>query len=225
MDELLEAQTSGSSLMQGVVIALVTDNQDPQNLARVKVSYPVLSSELESDWIRMVSFMAGNDRGGYFLPEVGDEVLVAFAFGNINSPYVIGALYNGVDKPPQNNEDGENNIREIRSRSGSVIRFNDKESAETVEIIDKTGNNKIVITTEDNTISISTDQDINLTAPKGTVAINAQDISLNATNSISLSGGEVKINADSSLSTESGAGTSIKSGASVSVKGIEINLN
>ena len=225
MDELLEAQTSGSSLMQGVVIALVTDNQDPQNLARIKVTYPVLNNELESDWVRMVSFMAGNDRGGYFLPEVGDEVLVAFAFGNINSPYVIGALYNGVDKPPQNNEDGENNIREIRSRSGSVMRFNDKESAETVEIIDKTGNNKIVISTEDNTISISTDQDINLTATNGTVAINAQDIELTGRNSISLNGGEVKIKAESSLSAESGASTSIESGASVSVKGVTINLN
>ncbi|MBD1580870.1 phage baseplate assembly protein V [Pseudoalteromonas sp. S16_S37] len=225
MDELLDAQTSGSSLIQGVVIALVTNNQDPQNLARIKVSYPMLDNNLESDWIRMVSFMAGKDRGGYFLPEVGDEVLVAFAFGNINCPYVIGALYNGVDTPPQNNEDGENNIREIRSRSGSVIRFNDKDSQETVEIIDKTGNNKIVIATKDNTISISTDQDINLSATKGTVAINAQDIKLNASNAVSLNGAEVKIKAENSFSSESGATTSIKSGASVSVKGITINLN
>jgi len=225
MDELLDEESSSNPLIQGVVIALVTDNKDPKNLARIKVKYPVLNSDLESDWVRMVSFMAGNDRGGYFLPEIGDEVLVAFGFGNINNPYVVGALYNGVDKPPQNNQNGENNLREIKSRSGHVIRFDDKDSAEKIEIIDKTGNNKIIIASADNTISISSDKDIKLLAPQGKVDVSAKDIELNASSSISLSANQIKIKAESSLSAESGASTNIKAGASVSVKGVAINLN
>ncbi|MEY8199867.1 MAG: phage baseplate assembly protein V [Colwellia sp.] len=225
MDELLGSTNTNPALIQGVVIALVSDNKDPKNLGRMKVRYPLLHSNLESGWVRMVSFMAGKDRGGYFLPEVDDEVLVAFQFGNINTPYVIGALYSGVDSPSQNNEDGKNNIREIKSRSGHVIRFDDKSSAEKIEIIDKTGNNKIMISSDDNTISISTDQDIKVEALKGTVAVSGQDIKLKGSNSISLNASEISIKADSSLSLQSGSSTDIKAGGSVSVEGISINLN
>lgn len=225
MDELIESRTAGAALIQGVVIALVTDNKDPENLARVKVKYPLFANQLESNWARMTTFMAGKDRGGYFLPEVGDEVLVAFEFGNINAPFVIGALYNGVDTPPQNNADGENNIREIRSRSGHVIRFDDKSSAEKVEIIDKTGKNTLVIDSNANTISISSAQDIKLEAKQGAVKIDAQQIELNGTDSVSIKGGQVSLQADSSLSAKAGASMSLKADASVSVKGITINLN
>ncbi|OZG73974.1 hypothetical protein BTA51_09345 [Hahella sp. CCB-MM4] len=225
MDELLNSELTDQPLMHGVINALVTDNKDPKNLARVKVRYPLLNNTLESDWIRIACLMSGKDRGSYFLPEVGDEVLVAFQFGDINTPYIIGALYNGVDTPPQNNQDGENNIREIKSRSGHVIRFDDKSSAEKIEIIDKTTNNKIVITSNDNTISISSDKDIKLEAPKGTASINAKDIALNGTSSISLKGGQIKLNADTSLTMESGATTEMKAGATVTIKGVTINLN
>lgn len=225
MDELFNLPQANTDIINGVVIGLVVDNKDPDNLARIKVQYPVLNSNFESNWVRMVMFMAGKNRGGYFLPEVGDEVLVAFMFGNINTPFVLGALYNGIDTPPQNNADGENNIREIRSRSGHVIRFDDQSSAEKIEIIDKTGNNKIIIDSSSNSINIDSKQDISLSAPEGKISLSAQNIELNGSSSVSAKGGQVKLNADSSLSTQSGSTTNIKAGATVSVSGVAINLN
>jgi uncharacterized protein involved in type VI secretion and phage assembly len=161
----------------GVAAGIVTNNHDPDGLGRIKVRFPWLSDSNETDWIRMTTTMAGAGRGVFFLPEVGDEVLVAFEHGDINRPFVIGALWNGVDNPPETNSDGSNNIRKIRSRSGHEIIFNDNDTAmqekieihtnaghtitlddsagqEKIEIIDKTGNNKISIDSVQNSVEI-----------------------------------------------------------------------
>src|SRR5262249_61062526 len=85
----------------GLVIGQVTDIADPENMFRVKVSFPWLSDDYESWWARVAQPGAGGDRGLAWLPEVGDEVLVAFGHGDVRAPYVIGSLYNGVDAPPE----------------------------------------------------------------------------------------------------------------------------
>ena len=83
----------------GVVPAVVTSAKDPDQLGRVKIKLPWLADTYESWWARTVQPGAGKDRGAAILPEVGDEVLVAFAQGDLEHPYVLGGLYNGVDKP------------------------------------------------------------------------------------------------------------------------------
>ena len=99
----------------GVAIGIVSNNQDPKNLGRVRMKFPWLSDDHESDWSRMASPMAGGGRGAYFLPEVEDEVLVAFEHGDVRCPYVVGGMWNGQDAPPANNSDG-------RTTSGPFIR-------------------------------------------------------------------------------------------------------
>lgn len=194
----------------GVVIGIVTNNQDPEKLARVKVKFPWLSNEDESYWARIAAPMAGKDRGTFFLPEVDDEVLVVFEHGNLQFPYILGALWNGKDTPPVTNEDGKNNVRVIKSRSGHVIKLNDEEGKETIEIIDKSKKNSLVIDTAKNTITLTTDKDITLSASQGTIKLDAQKI-------------EIKSSADTKI--ESGAGMDIKSTATMNVKGATINLN
>lgn len=111
--------------IRGVSVGIVTDNEDPEGLGRVKLQYPWRDAADESHWARIATAMAGEDRGTYFLPEVGDEVLVAFEDGDIHHPYVLGALWNGQDVPPEDNADGNNDRRMVRSRSGHELVFDD----------------------------------------------------------------------------------------------------
>ncbi len=143
----------------GVVVGIVTNNVDPDKLGRVKVRFPWLSDEDESHWARIATLMAGPGRGAFFLPEVDDEVLVAFENGNVDVPYVVGALWNGVDTPIQTNEDEKNNIRQIITRSGHSLTFDDNSDdgtekitlqtqlGHTVEMDDTDGTGSISVTT------------------------------------------------------------------------------
>lgn len=193
----------------GVVVGIVTDNQDPNNMARVRVKFPWLSDDNESWWARIAVPMAGPGRGTYFLPEVNDEVLVAFEHGDVKSPYIVGALWNGKDAPPTTNSDGKNNIRLIHSRSGHLIRLDDTDGDEKVEVIDKTGGNKITIKSSVNSVSLECTGDMSLSC-KG-------KMTLNATAGIEMtSDADIKIQADTTMDIESTAPMTIK-GATVSI--------
>jgi uncharacterized protein involved in type VI secretion and phage assembly len=167
------------NLGAGVVIGIVTNNNDDEGLSRVRVRFPWLDATNETFWARIVSPMAGPGRGVYFLPEVDDEVLVAFEHGDLRFPYVLGGLWNGVDKPPVDNGGG-NHLRVIKSRSGHLIKLNDEHGKETVEIIDASGKNSIVVDTATNVITITAGKDITLAAPEGTIRISAQTIEIAA---------------------------------------------
>ena len=205
---LLEPQKNLS--LSSVTIAVVTNNKDPKKLGRVKVKYPTLSEQEESDWARIVSFMAGNNRGAVFLPEVGDEVLVAFAGNDINAPYVLGSLWNGKDKPPFANDDGNNDVRVIRSRSGHVVEFHDKSGEESIKIIDKTTKNKIVIDSKTNKITLEVDKDIEIKAPNGKVLIQAK---------------QLEIKTSDAAQIEAGADLDLQAGGNANVAASTINLN
>ena len=194
----------------GVVVGVVTNNQDPDGLGRVKVKFPWLSDEDESHWARVAAPMAGKDRGVFLLPEVEDEVLVAFEHGDPRFPYVVGALWNGQDTPPAKNDDGKNNIRVIKSRSGHVIRLTDEDGKEKIEIVDKSEKNSLVVDTASNTITIATDKDIVLSAPNGTIKLDAKTI-------------EIKSSDDAKL--ESGKGLDVKASATMNIKGQTVNIN
>lgn len=194
----------------GVVVGIVTNNKDPENMYRIKVRFPWLSQEHESNWARVATSMAGNDRGAYFLPEVDDEVLVAFEHGLIDQPFIIGSLWNGKDKPPDSNQDGENNHRVIKSRSGHIIRLSDQSGQEKIEVIDKTGNNKIVIDSANNTVTVVANSDIEIKSATGKLTLSAIGIELN-------SKADVKIEATSTMD--------LKANAQVSIKGVTVNIN
>src|ERR1700760_115671 len=94
-----ETASTGDAKMYGVEVAIVTNVQDPDKLGRIKVCFPRLPRKPESDWVRVVQRAAGAGRGFSWLPEVADEVLVAFERGGAQRPYVVGALWNGKNKP------------------------------------------------------------------------------------------------------------------------------
>ncbi|MBA4142867.1 MAG: phage tail protein [Nitrosospira sp.] len=205
----LLAYQNTDSKCYGIVVGIVTNNQDPDNMHRVKVRFPWLSPDEDSNWARVATPMAGNGRGIYFLPEVDDEVLVAFEHGSIEHPYVVGSLWNGKDQAHENNSDGANNNRGIKSRSGHVIRLCDRSGSESIEIIDKTGNNKITIETSGNKILIEAAGDISITSQSGKITLSAVGIELK-------SRANVDITANSQIKIEANAQTNIK-GALVNI--------
>src|SRR5258708_35196386 len=104
----------------GVVVGIVTNNQDPDKMARVRVKFPWLSDDHESWWARIATPMAGSGCGMYFVPEVNDEVLGAFEPGDVCSPYIVGALGKRKDRPPADHEDAKNKIRLLHARRGPL---------------------------------------------------------------------------------------------------------
>lgn len=121
----------------GVYTAVVVDVQDPDGQGRVKVRLPWVGEEdgrQATAWARLTTFMAGAGRGGWFVPEPEDEVMITFVAGDPRHPVVLGALWNGVDAPPET-MDANNNVRSITSRSGSVLRFDDTDGATRVEVL------------------------------------------------------------------------------------------
>jgi uncharacterized protein involved in type VI secretion and phage assembly len=107
--------------MSGVVIGVVTEREDPSCEGRIKVKFPWLDETTFSTWAPVASPMAGNGRGAFLMPEIDDEVLVAFEHGDFDHPHVVGFLWNGVDEPPSSDV----RQRIIRSKNGHAIRFVD----------------------------------------------------------------------------------------------------
>ncbi len=119
----------------GVYPAVVTDNQDPDGQGRVKVTLPWSpdSTDRYDAWARLATMMAGDARGTWFIPDVDDEVLVSFGGGNPDQPYVVGALWNGVDAAPES-IDHDNNIKAIVSRQDIRIVLDDTAGDETLTL-------------------------------------------------------------------------------------------
>src|SRR5512138_1295796 len=113
---LSEAMYETGGYLKGVAIAIVTQNKDEEGQCLVKVRYPWHDQPYESYWARLMMPMAGKERGWVLIPEVGDEVVVAFEREDMRFPYVLGTLWNGKAKPPYVNDDGKNDKRAFVSR-------------------------------------------------------------------------------------------------------------
>jgi type VI secretion system secreted protein VgrG len=189
----------------GVQSASVVDNKDPNQMGRVKVSFPWDGNSTQSNWARVVQPLGGNKYGYYFLPEVGDTVLVAFENDNHDHPVVIGSMYTGEAKQ-EDCYDADNYIKNIKTKAGNEIRILDKPGSEQITITNKTANdNQIILTVSDNgKITIQSKGKIELTAP---------EIDLSANKTFNIKGGEINI---------SGTKISLKSDGDMALSGSKI---
>ena len=206
-----------SGQMPGLVEALVVDNVDPDQLGRVKLKFPLLPETPESFWARLVMPMAGRERGWMTIPEIGDEVLVAFVHGDINNAIVIGALYNGVDTPPYANEDGDNNLRVFQSRSGHRLTFDDTDGDERVELILHNEEIRVVWDAANKVIGVYSGKDIIVEA-KETISVKCKDFILEADTSIGMKSG-------SSTEIKSGSSCKVDGGGTLTLKGGKTDIN
>jgi len=206
-----------SGQMPGLVEALVVDNVDPDQLGRVKLKFPLLPEAPESTWSRLVMPMAGRERGWMTIPEIGDEVLVAFVHGDINNAIVVGAMFNGVDTPPYANEDGDNNLRVFQSRSGHRVTFDDTDGDERVELILHNEEIRVIWDAANKVIGVYSGKDIIVEA-KETISVKCRDFILEAEKNIGIKSG-------SSTKLETGSSCAIDGGGSLTLKASTTRIN
>ncbi|MCU0490529.1 MAG: phage baseplate assembly protein V [Chloroflexaceae bacterium] len=142
------AASGPGGLFYGVYPALVTDINDPDGQGRVRVQLPWspdAGGQGYEAWARLATLMAGNNRGTWFIPDVDDEVLVAFEGGNPRQPYVVGALWNGRDAPPETMDGGGRNLHKvIRSRNGVKVTLDDSDGQEQL-ILETPGGQRVTL--------------------------------------------------------------------------------
>jgi phage protein D len=203
----------GAGPIHGVVVAIVTNIDDPLQQGRVKLRFPWLADDYECDWARMVQVGAGPSSGALFLPEVGDEVLVAFEYGDVRRPYVVGGLYNGKDTPSTGAnliDSGRVNRRGFVSRRGHRAIFFDDPAKSGIGLLTSDGKVKIALRETGTEIHVYSD---------GTIRIEAKgDIKISSSAGIS-------IEADGQLSLKGQGGVKVQSSAVVDIDGSVIQLN
>ncbi len=230
----------------GIMVGIVTNIEDPAHSGRVRVKLINISENVcETDFIRVVTPMAGAGYGMFFLPEVGDEVLVAFANGDFSRPYVIGFLWNSRNTQPVKIEDGgKNNVRMIKSKEGHTIIFNDdtekepgikiqtkqglilnlsdKNDEKTISLSDNSGN-IIEINSNDGKGKFETKTEITVKSGKGTITLGSDGIVLKG-GDIALEGQQISIKG-TSVQLEGSSGITVSSNGETNVKGTMVKVN
>jgi phage protein D len=200
-DRSLLALTNGGSGGPGgsVVPGTVTDAADPDKLGRVKVTFPWLAENYTSDWMRVVAAGAGSKRGMVMLPEVDDEVLVAFEQGDLRHGYVLGGLYNGVDQPLLGDDlidatTGAVRRRGFVSRRGHALVFLDDPTDSGVALLAEEGSLRISLHGTERRIRITADGSVEISGVDVTVKASG-DATFSAGGQLKLKGGAVKVEA------------------------------
>ena len=212
---LTGAPTAPAALVHGVVVALVTDVDDPDRAGRVKLSFPWLSDDYESWWARVAQLGAGDQRGAVWLPEVNDEVLVAFEHGDTRRPYVVGSLYNGVDLPRLGDglvdaSTGGIKRRGFVSKAGHRLVFLDDDAKSGVAVVSGDDSLRISMKQTDTTITISSGGGVTISGSSEVKVV---------------SDGSISLEAGSTLTLKGSGGVTIDGGPQVEVTGGLIKLN
>ncbi|MFD0744931.1 VgrG-related protein [Phytohabitans flavus] len=172
----------------GLVVGIVTNNDDPEKLGRVRVQFPTLSADDESAWARIATPGGGKERGLQWLPEVDDEVLVGFELGDHARPVVLGGLWNRQDTPPMPDAASGGSIKQrlLVSRKDSRLTLDDDKPSVSLSL----GNSPCEITLEKSESTLTGDQKL---------VVSASQIEIKATQKLLLSGAQVEINSSGPL--------------------------
>lgn len=200
----------------GVVTAIVTNTNDPNKWGRVKVKFPWMTEDAESDWARVIGQGGGPQAGYFVVPQVNDEVIVAFEHGDFSRPFVLGGVWNGKDAvPPDPASVGAGEMPLVRtwtSPTGHRITTWDQPSKSLVHIITKEGH-KILLDDTNKKIEITTQG-----GHKVIMDDNASKITIQST-------GQMEVKSGSSMKIEAGATMDIKASGPITIKGATVSIN
>jgi uncharacterized protein involved in type VI secretion and phage assembly len=171
--------------LNGVYSASVVDNRDPDGLGRVLVRVSAPTGVITDDlWARVATMMAGRNRGTWFVPEVGDEVLVAFEHGDAKAAYVIGALWNAKSRPPA---ESPADVKLIRSRNGITLRIRDDRNNNAL-VLETPGGQRITL--QDNPGSVRVED-----ANGNSVMLSASGMTVNASATVTVNASRLEVSA------------------------------
>lgn len=182
----------------GVLPALVVDIKDPDGQGRVKVTLPWsvdAKGERYEAWARLATMLGGNNRGSWFIPDVDDEVLVAFEHGDARRPYVLGGLWNGRDSAPESMDGAGNNYKKVlRSRNGVKITLDDQDGQEQL-ILETPGGQKVTLKDGPGSVEVTDSNGNSIKMEAAGITINASaKVTVNASQ-LAISAGMVTVDA------------------------------
>lgn len=187
MTSTLPRSRSTDRRYYGVVEALVaTVTDDPEHECRVTLRFPFFDgATAETDWCRIAQPYAGNGYGAVFVPEVGDEVLVAFVHGDMRFPVVLGGLYNGEDKPPTDRTASQDQ-KMVRTKHGHQVVLDDSQGQEAIRIRTAGGHELILddaggtVAVTGNGVKITLDDSGTVTVQGSTVTVEGSTVTVEA---------------------------------------------
>jgi uncharacterized protein involved in type VI secretion and phage assembly len=193
LDMILEARlpVGLGGRWYGVYPALVSDIRDPDGQGRVLVTLP-WSPDPDNGryeaWARVATFMGGNNRGSWFIPDVNDEVLIVFEAGDVRRPYVIGALWNGSDTPPESMDgSGQNFLKVLRSRNGVKVTLDDTDGREQL-ILETPGGQRMTLKDGPGAVEI-------VDSNGNSVKLETSGITVNAAGKVTINASQVEVSA------------------------------
>ena len=254
-DDLLDVEKSNDShKIEGITTGVIKENWEEKHPGMVKVEFFLgEKGKTLTDWVRVAQFYAGNGYGSYWLPEVGDEVIIAFNMGDVNRPYVLGSLWNNKDKIPEKTAVEKNHVKRLKTKGGHEIVFEEEKGKERIEIHtpknlkltledekklitiqDEKGNNLLQIDSENNKIIIKAKESIKLDAGgkssleldgKGDKAtLKAGSITVEAKQELKLKGQNFK-GEGNMIGLKGNASFKVESGAVLELKGAMTKIN
>lgn len=257
-DNLLDGAAhpeQGAKKLSGVTTAIVTQNWDDKHPGMVRVElYMAEEGKNLTGWVRVARPYAGKEYGVYMLPEVGDEVLVAFHLGDPNRPYVIGSLWNNVDTIPPETAVEKNTVKRVTTKGGHELVFGEEEGKEaitlttpgklkltledekkTITIQDADGKNLLIINGDEGAITVKAEKKIVLDAGgASTLTLNgegksaelkADSITIEAGQKLGLKGQNATLEGGAALNLKSGGNAKAEASGMLEVKGAMVKIN
>lgn len=230
-----------------VTIGVVTDIKDPDKKNRVKVRLiNRTDSTQETDFIRVMTPAAGKEFGFFALPEVGDEVLVAFLDGDYAAPYVLGSLWNPKSPAPAKVEDGKNEVRLMKSKTAHKLELNDgqdapgialitaqetklamDDKAQTAELTDKDGKNYLKIDISGGTVTLEAKTKLVLKCGKAALELDGSsgEIAIKTSGSIKVDGQQVDVSGKSAVNVKASGQLNLEASGPANLKGAIVKVN
>ena len=206
----------------GLHAGIVEQNVDDRGRVRVRLEW--IDARHVTEWAKVAQIYAGDGFGAYWIPEVGDQVVVAFLDGDLRDPVVVGSLYSQA-AVPHAVRTKKADPKYFRTRGGHLLMMEDAEGRR-IELVDLTGKNRVLIDTEANSIAIEAEADVTVDAGRNLSATAGGDATVEAAGNATLKGGgSVTVEAGGSLTLKAASITIEAPAGAVTVTGASISLN